>query len=500
MRTDYFLNMLPEEERPLCQLYTTFNPFLERIAQYGDKVAINHRGVETTYSQFVENIAKRRQFILSLGLEKGSHIAIFDRNSQDSLELQLAILTSGYVLMNLPAQLAGQALWGTVKKFAIKAMFVRDEFVPVCEEAKVDCPTYPSSSIADSAAPAVDLDPDALAAIFFTGGSTGVPKGAMLSQRNLQRGIYNGIFRPDSVFNKQHRVIAFLPFSHIFGFIAGSMSVFYTGGTLFTCEDMKAGIGSLPKIRPTHLVLVPGIIEILAGLAKMYGPQFFGGEFKTIACGAACVPAKLITMMKELGVTCFQGYGLTESTNLTSGNAESIDNPTSVGKFYDEADYKIVDGELLLKGDNIFQGYWGDPVQTSEAFTEDGWFHTGDLVRLDKNGYLYIVGRIKNIIVLANGENVSPESLEEPFYARPYIKDCLVKEVEMNGTNVLGIQILPNMQALEGKTPEEIHALMQQTVDEINAQNPTQWHIRNLVIRTEDFVRTGALKIARNKN
>ena len=280
-------------------------------------------------------------------------------------------------------------------------------------------------------------------------------------------------------------------------YIAGMAGCFYSGNLLFTAEDMKATIGKLPVIKPTLLVIVPGICDILSGLVKMYGPQFLGGELRMIISGAANVPPRLVDIFTKLGVEFCFGYGLTETANLTSANADAVRKPTSIGRIYPGQETKLVDGELLVKGDNVFSGYYKDPVRTAEAFTEDGWFRTGDLCRFDDEGFLYITGRIKNLIILPNGENVSPESLEEPFYADPCVRDAMVKEDDLNGAKVIAIEILPFMPAFDGKTPEEIHAYMQALVDKVNATLPTTHRIIKMTVRTEDFKRTGSMKVAR---
>ena len=156
-----------------------------------------------------------------------------------------------------------------------------------------------------------------------------------------------------------------------------------------------------------------------------------------------------------------------------------------------------MDGELWIKGDNIFSGYYKDPERTSEALTPDGWLRTGDLCRFDEDGFLYITGRIKNIIVLANGENVSPEALEEPFYADPCVRDAMVKEDTVEGNQVIAVEILPLMPAFEGKPFEEVEAYMKKLVDKINATLPSTHQIRKVTVRTEDFKRTGSMKVSR---
>ena len=494
--SQYFYDMLPADELARLPYIPTVGEFVQWMEKtYADSPALSDTTNNFTYKELCDRVARRRAFIESLGLPKGSHIAIFDRNSQDAIELFLAVTSAGYVAMNFPASLPEMAVIGSCMKFDIAAIFVRDEFAPLCAKLQ-SVKVLPASSIADEKAPVTVVDPDQPAAIFFTGGTTGTPKGAVLSHRALMRGCHNAIYKPGKVIGV-HRYIALLPLSHVFGLIAGTMGCFYTGNMIFTCEDMKATIGKLPMLKPTILIIVPGICDILAGLCKMYGPQFLGGNLRMIISGAANVPPRLVDIFSKLGVEFCFGYGLTETANLTSANADALTHPTSIGKIYPNQEARIVDGELWVKGDNLFSGYYKDPERTAEALTPDGWLRTGDLCRFDEDGFLYITGRIKNLIILSNGENVSPESLEEPFYADPCVRDAMVKEDELNGAQVIAVEILPLMPAFDGKTPEEIRAYMEALVAKINATLPSTHQIRKITVRTEDFKRTGSMKVSR---
>ena len=493
--SNYFYDLLPKEEFERIPYLPTMGQFVDWFTkEYADSPALSDQTNTITYKELGERVARRRAYINSLGLPKGAHIAIWDRNSQDAIELYLAITSAGYVVMNLPSMLPEMAVVGSCMKFDIAAIFVREEFMPMTAKLQ-GVKVCPAAAIADTEAPVAEIDPDSPAAIFFTGGTTGQPKGAVLSHRALMRGNYNSIFKPGPVIGV-HRYIALLPLSHVFGAIAGLCGCFYTGNLMFTCEDMKATIGKLPVIRPTLLVIVPGICDILAGLCKMYGPQFLG-SLKMIISGAANVPPRLVDIFSKMGVEFCFGYGLTEGANLTSANADAITHPTSIGKIYPGQEAKLVDGELWVKGDNLFSYYYKDPEKTAEALTPDGWLRTGDLCRFDEDGFLYITGRIKNLIILSNGENVSPESLEEPFYADPCVRDAMVKEDELNGQQVIAVEILPFMPAFEGKPFEEVQAYMNALVAKINATLPSTHRIIKVTVRTEDFKRTGSMKVAR---
>ena len=493
--SQYFYDMLPKEELERLPYLPTMAAFVDWFTKtYAESPAISDLTNTITYKELGVRVARRRAFINGLGLPKGAHIAIMDRNSQDAIELFLAVTSAGYVAMNFPAQLPEMAVVGSCMKFDIAAIFVRDEFMPLTAKLQ-NVKVFSTKEIADVEAPVADIDPDSTATIFFTGGTTGQPKGAVLSHRALMRGNYNTLFKPGPIIGK-HRYIALLPLSHVFGLIAGTMGCFYSGNLIFTCEDMKATVGKIPMIRPTLLVIVPGICDILAGLCKMYGPQFLG-SLKMIIAGAANVPPRLVDIFTKMGVTFTFGYGLTEGANLTSANADAITHPTSIGKIYPGQETKLVDGELWIKGDNVFSGYYKDPEKTAETLTEDGWLRTGDLCRFDEDGFLYITGRIKNLIILPNGENVSPEALEEPFYQDPCVRDAMVKEDEVNGNPVIAIEILPFMPAFDGKPWEEVEAYMNSLVNKVNATLPSTHQIRKVTVRTEDFKRTGSMKVSR---
>ena len=240
--SDYFFKMLPADELARLPYIPTVGEFVEWLEkQYADSPAVSDQTNTYTYKELCTRVARRRAFIEGLGLPKGSHIAIFDRNSLDAIELFLAVTSAGYVAMNFPPTLPAPAVAGSCMKFDIKAIFVRDEFAPLCEGLQ-GVKVLPAASMADKEAPVTIVDKEQPAAIFFTGGTTGVPKGAVLSHRALMRGCHNAIYKPGKVIGV-HRYIALLPFSHVFGLIAGTMGCFYTGNLIFTCEDMKATIG-----------------------------------------------------------------------------------------------------------------------------------------------------------------------------------------------------------------------------------------------------------------
>lgn len=492
---NYFPNMLPADELVQVKYIPTIPEFVTWIEQkWSDLPGLSDTVNTYSYRQVCDLVARKRAMLNDFGLQKGDKVAILDNITIEAVEMFLAVTSAGFVAINLPAQLPASAVMGCCQKFGVKVLAAGKDFMETVKDAP--CKVVSITDCADHKAPVAVVDKNDPAAIFFTGGTTGAPKGALLPHRALMRGALNGVYAPGSQL-ACHRYACVLPLSHVFGLIRGTMSVLFQGGVWYSAGNTKETISKFPMIKPTCLVAVPGICEILLGLVKMYGKPFLGGNLKFIISGAANVPPKLIGEFDQLGISLFAGYGMTETANLTTGNIDVVAKPTSVGKVYPEQELKVVDGELWVRGDNLFLGYYGDPEKTAEVMTPDGWLKTGDLVRFDDENYMYIVGRIKNLIILSNGENVSPESIEEPFYKDPKLRDCLVKEEDLDGRAVIAIEILPRMEEF-GNDWDEVEAYFKHLVGEINATLPTTHQISKITVRREDFKRTGAMKVSRN--
>ena len=496
--TDYFKSMLSAEELAQVKYIPTIPEFVNWIEnKWRDLPALSDTVSTVTYGQMCETVARKRALLNNLGLKKGETVAVLDGTTPDAVEMFLAITSAGYVALMLPSQLPAPAIAGCCMKFQVKALAAGKAFMETVKG--VPCKIFDIADCADAPAPAAEVDRNDPAAIFFTGGTTGAPKGAILPHRALMRGALNGAYAPTPRLGC-HVYAHVLPLSHVFGIVCSMLSVLFIGAQWTACPNIKDTISKIPAIRPTCMVAVPGICEILAGLVKMYGPQFLGGRLQYIISGAANVPPKLIAEFDSFGIKLFEGYGMTEGANLTSGNIDVKTKPTSVGKIYPEQEVKVVDGELWYRGDNTFLGYYGEPEKTAETLTEDGWVRTGDLVRFDEEGYMYIVGRIKNLIILSNGENVSPESIEEPFYKCNKLRDCLVGEEDVDGRKVIAIQIYPRMEEFANTPWEDVEKYFQGVVDEVNATLPTTHRVMKMTVRKEDFKRSGAMKVLRNQN
>ncbi|MDO4483005.1 MAG: class I adenylate-forming enzyme family protein [Clostridia bacterium] len=486
---NYFDAKLTEEERARLPYLETIPMLLEKCGHdYADRLAVADNDRQLTYAQLLDEVGRCRTILADFAPD--AHIGVMCRNNVDAMCWMLAVPSSGRVVTMLPASLSAPVLGALVKKFDLAALVMDAEFLPLADALPLLRVTASQRGEAYTEAAAVTRD--TVAAIFMTGGTTGTPKGAVLSHGALMRGAHNGTYRPAGrVFG--NRYILMLPMSHIFGAVAGFLSCLYTGSVIHGCKDVRTGVMMIPRLKPTGLVLVPGIVDVVLSLAKLKGKAFLG-DLNAIICGAAPVPARLMTQLQAYGISLYAGYGLTEGTNLTCANLDTDKKPHTMGHFFPHQEAKVVDGELWIRGDNLMNGYYNDPEETARVL-EDGWLKTGDLVEIDEDGDVTIVGRIKNLIILPNGENVSPEELENLVNQSNLVQDCLVRADE---ENKLWVEIYPTEQA---KAMGE--AMQQAITDEVSAINktlPTFKRMNRITLREEDFKRTGAMKIDRRNS
>lgn len=389
----------------------------------------------------------------------------------------------------------------------------------------------------------ITYDVDAMAALIFTSGTTGTSKGVMLSQRNLLSCAFccanTTPFTPNDVF------LSVLPMHHTYETTI-QIAIVIVGATICINNSIKYVMRNLKRFQPTGLVLVPLFVQtifkriseeirkkgkentfskavkVTRGLRKikldLRRPVFaevisaLGGRIKNIICGGAALDEELVRRFEEFGVNLYQGYGITECSPLVSVNPYTKVKHASIGLPVKCCEVKILKevsgreiyaetrehGEIIVKGDNVMLGYFKNPEATKDAFTDDGYFRTGDIGYFDEDGYLYITGRKKNLIILSNGKNVYPEEIEEYLLRLDSIKECAViaRNNEL-GEPVITAIIVPE-DGILAKSDAEIQAKLKEDVLSVNDKLPSFKQIRNIEIRKNDFEKTSSQKIKRH--
>ncbi len=389
-----------------------------------------------------------------------------------------------------------------------------------------------------------EIDPDTLGVLLFTSGTAGVSKGVMLSQRNICSEI---MLDPLLIKYTQEDVFfSVLPLHHTYECTCGFLVSLYRGSAIGYCEGLKYIQKNLQELKPTIFCGVPLIFENLykaiMKTVKKQGKEamlervlkanritgrvglnisrlllgqirkVFGGRMRLLVSGGAPIRPEIMRFFNDLGFIMIQGYGLTECAPLAAAipTEKKYYNYDSVGRLLDQMEVKIIDkdaegvGEICLKGPNVMMGYLNNPEETEKSL-KDGWFHTGDLGYVDRNKYIYITGRKKNVIITANGKNVYPEELENYLDESIFISESMVwaKDDEKGNDRVIVATIKPDMEEIKNYLgegagdPDAIKELIQSEVDRINAPQPLFKKIGKVIIRTEDFEKTTTHKIKR---
>ena len=400
----------------------------------------------------------------------------------------------------------------------------------------------------DTSFESIEIDPDEMTVILFTSGTTGIPKGVVLSHRNITSNIMD-VCRVCHV-KASDKTLSLLPIHHTYECTLGMLLVLYRGASTAFCEGMKYIPQNMKEAENTIIIVVPRVLEMLHGrisksvkkqgkeklfrnmlnfnrrLKRLHinaGRKIFksvidemGGKLRIVITGAAAISPQIYRDFEDMGLTILQGYGMTECTPLISGTPQKAERERyrkagSVGATVSTGETKVINkdesgiGEILYRGPNVMKGYYNMPEVTAEVIDEEGWLHTGDLGFIDPQGWIYLTGRVKNVIVTATGENVYPEEIEEFVNQNEFIEDSMVFPHKTTEGENVGIQILPAMEPLSEKfgyepNEEELNTFFKDLINELNQDLSVYKRIRDVFVRKEDFIRTTTKKIKRQDN
>ena len=387
----------------------------------------------------------------------------------------------------------------------------------------------------------VEIDPEEFKFLIFTSGTTSQAKGVMLCHRNLAENV-NAVSKYVKLYERD-RFFSVLPLHHTYESSIGALLPFANGSSVAICGGLRYIVPDMQEAKPTAMLAVPLLVESLykkinqsieksgkAGLVnsmihltnalksvgidikrKVFKEIYdnLGGNMRIIVSAAAPIDKKIGKWVQDIGIEFLQGYGLTETAPIAALTPECDPRVGSVGLPVNCAQIKIHnpnengEGEIWIKSQTLMLGYYEDEEATKEV-VHDGWFNSGDIGYQDKDGYVYVTGRSKNVIVTQNGKNIYPEEIELLLSKIPEIQECMVygKEVEGEKELIISVKVIPNMEEIEnlhGKdlSEEEIHKIIWNKIKEVNKSLTSYKAIKNLEIKHDEFAKTTTMKIKR---
>ena len=380
------------------------------------------------------------------------------------------------------------------------------------------------------------IDTTKLASIVFTSGTTGKGKGVMLSQANICLDMTLGMYN----FDITRKTLHVLPPHHTFGSTVNYVGHLSQGCEVYISSGLKHVSDEIREQQPTHLILVPAFLEVMnrkiwttarktgkEGLLKMMMKvsdglrkigidvrkklfssvlEAFGGRLELVICGGAKLDEDIIRTFDSLGITILNGYGITECAPLISANRNKYRKPGSVGTPILACRVKIDnpdengEGEICVKGPNVMLGYYNNPEATAEVFDKDGFFHTGDYGKLDEEGWIYITGRKKNLIILSNGKNVYPEEIEADLQKVEGVTEVVVyageSRVQKDRITIVA-EIFPDAELLADKGITDMQTYFEDQVKILNAKMPPYKAVKCVKLREVEFQKNTSRKITR---
>ncbi len=463
---------------------------------------------------------------------KDKHIAIIGENSYEWLVTYLAAVGGGNVAVGIDKGLPEEEIKELLKKADVDAVFVSQTYINKIPK-KAGRKIYSFADFDDFLAEgrkliaggAIEYDnygvePDKTATILFTSGTSGSSKGVELTNRNIAAEIN----RTCQLFAPEGGVLAVLPFHHAFGLVVGVLMVLNYGFAIYINKSLKFVKKNMAEFKPQTMFLVPLFVEFFhkqiwaevekkgkvtafKGLMKStdlllktgvdvrrktYASihNVFGGNLEYIICGGAALDPMYVKEFRTWGIEILNGYGTTECSPCTAVNRPHHHRDGSVGQMVPGLEVKVTDeGEIAFKGDIVMKGYYKNQEATDEVLI-DGWYHTGDLGYVDDEGFIILTGRKKNLIILSNGENISPEELEQDLARDPAVAEVLVYDE----AGKIVAEIFPT----EDHFDDIIY--FNKLKDKVNKGRPLYKQIAKVKLRKEEFIKNASMKIVRYKN
>lgn len=509
------------------ELRSTIRELLVRSAEaYGPRDAVRYKVKESgengkketkveakTYTQLREDSERFSAALAGLG-EQGNHIAIVGATSYSWITAYYGIVNSGSVAVPLDANLPAEDLCELIDRADVTVLVFDGSRVNVADMAAEKCPKLVRriAMETETAVPGAlhmweligearqgtgyEPKPEELATIMFTSGTTGKSKGVMLTHRNLAENAtaLDMGYEPGTV------LMSVLPIHHAYCLSMDILKGMSVGAVICINDSLLRVAKNIKLFEPNMILMVPLMVETLAKKleeaslipAPLVKIKVFGKQFHTICSGGAYLNPAYIDLFKKYGITILQGYGMTECAPVISTNCNMAMKAGSIGKCMPNCEVKIVDEEIWVRGSSVMQGYYQMPEETAQTL-EDGWLKTGDLGYIDEDGFLFLTGRKKNLIITPNGENVSPEEIENRLGENRLVQEVLVRDSE----GVIEAEIFPDYEYASKKKIRDVQAKLQEIIDDHNKTAPLYKRVSRLKVRDVEFEKNTTKKIKR---
>ncbi|MDE6607974.1 MAG: AMP-binding protein [Lachnospiraceae bacterium] len=446
--------------------------------------------------------------------EQGKHIAIIGATSYSWIIAYYGIVNGGSVAVPLDANLPAADLCELIDRADVTTLVYDESKADVAAMAAKQCQKLKNiismeeeSTVSGAlsmwkliagAEPGTGCEPkpEDLATIMFTSGTTGKSKGVMLTHRNLAE----NATALDMGYDPGLVIMSVLPIHHAYCLSLDILKGTSVGAIICINDSLLRVAKNIKLFEPNMILMVPLMVETLAKKleeasfipAPLVRAKVFGKQFHTVCSGGAYLNPAYIDLFKKYGITILQGYGMTECAPVISTNSNSDMKAGSIGKCMPNCEVKIVDEEIWVKGTSVMQGYYNMPEETAQTL-EDGWLKTGDLGYIDEDGFLFLTGRKKNLIITPNGENVSPEEIENKLAEKRLVQEVLVRDSE----GVIEAEIFPDYEYAAKKKIKDVQAELQNIIDEYNKEAPLYKRIFKLKVRDVEFEKNTTKKIKR---
>lgn len=533
----------------------------------GSKIAFEYRNekdkskIETvTYKEFQYDTYYLGTALTQLGLNK-EHIAVIGENSYKWLTVYLTVLKSDGVLVPIDRELPEKDIINILKSSDSEVLFYSEKYEKYIEDFKKELPNIKyfigfdkeenfenvlsyqkimklgreKYEAGDQSYTNIEhKDTNILKLLVYTSGTTGDPKGVMLTEHNLVSCVYYGL----QVAEIKTKCLSVLPYHHTYEAVAGILVALHKHATICINDSLKNVLKNLQLYKPDYIYLVPAFTEVfyknIWGTAKKEGKEAglkfliklsnalrkigidlrgklfksihsaFGGNLKEIVCGGAPIRPEIGKFFNDIGVMLLNGYGITECSPLVSVNRPKFNDSSTVGVILPCCEVKIEnpnnegDGEIWVKGDIVMMGYYKDKEKT-EKVLKNGWFNTEDYGKVNEKGQLVINGRKKNVIVLTNGKNVYPEEIENYILRIPYVQETIVKSVknDIKQEVALCAEVYLNSDKVKELEIDDVEEQLKKDIFKATKELPSYKHIQKIEIRKTEFNKTTTNKIKR---